>query len=68
MLCNNLEGQDGVYGGKEVQEGMFVYLQLIHVVCPKPAQHCKAVTTQLKILLKYFKNVEKKIISLAECS
>ena len=60
----------GVYGGREVQEeGMFVYLQLIHVVVwPKPAQHCKAITTQLKILLKYFKNVEKKTISLAECS
>ena len=32
MLCDNLEGYDGVLGGREVQEGgTYVYLWLIHV-------------------------------------
>ena len=31
-LCINLEGWDGVGGGKEVQEeGIYVYLWLLHV-------------------------------------
>ena len=31
-LCINLEGWDGVGGGKEVQEeGTYVYLWLLHV-------------------------------------
>ena len=47
MLCDNLEGLDGVGGGREVQQGgnlciLYVYtLWLIHVgVWQKPIQHC----------------------------
>ena len=48
---DNLEGWDGVGGGREVQkEGTCVYLWLIHVdVWQKPIKHCKATIPQLKI-------------------
>ena len=37
MLCDNLEGWDGVGGGRDVQEGGDIYLCLIHVdVWQKP--------------------------------
>ena len=51
MLCDNLEGWDGVGGGREVYEGgSYVYLWLIHVdVWQKPTQYCKAIILQLKI-------------------
>ena len=51
MLCDKLEGWDGVGGGREVQEGgTHVYLWLIHVdVEQKPTQYCKAIILQLKI-------------------
>ena len=56
MLCDNLEGLDGMGGGREVQQGgdlciPCVYtLWLIHVdVWQKPTQHCEAVILQLKI-------------------
>ena len=50
-LNSNLEGCDGVGGGKEVQEGgAHVYLWLIHVdVWQKQTQYCKAVILLLKI-------------------
>ena len=65
VLCDNLEGWDGVGGGREVQDGgdkrvcccsvaklcpTHVYLGLIHVdVWQKPIQHCKAIILQWKI-------------------
>ena len=51
MLCDNLEGWDGVGGGREVYEGgSYVYLWLIHVdVWQKPTRYCKAIILQLKI-------------------
>ena len=49
VLCDNLEGWDGVEVGKEVQgEGDMCMLMLIHVR-QKPTQHCKAIILQLKI-------------------
>ena len=49
MLCDNVEGWDGVGGGKEVQEeGTYIHLWLTHVdMWQKPAQHCKAIILQL---------------------
>ena len=52
MLCDNLEGYNGIRGGTEVQEGgdIYIYLGLVHVVMwQKPTQHCKAIILQLKI-------------------
>ena len=50
-LCDNLEGWDGVGGGRGFKrEGTHVYLCLIHVdVWQKPTQHYKAIILQLKI-------------------
>ena len=51
MLCDNLEGWDGVVSGREVQEGgyKYIYLGLIHVVVwQKPIQHCKEIIFQSK--------------------
>ena len=51
MQCDNLEGWDGVGGGREVLEGgSYVYLWLIHVdVWQEPIQQCKAIILQLKL-------------------
>ena len=48
VLCDNLEGWDGVGDGSEVQEGGdYVYLWLTHVALwQKPAQYCKAIILQ----------------------
>ena len=47
MLCDNLEGWDGV-GRKFKKEGTYVYLWVIHVdVWKKLAQYCKAVIFHL---------------------
>ena len=52
VLCDNLEGWDGVGDGREVQEGGGMCIWLIHVdVWQKPAQYCKAIILQLKINL-----------------
>ena len=64
MLCDSLEGWDGVGGGREVQEGGdYVYLWLIHVDgWQKLIQYSKAITLQLKInkyFLKGGKNVSR---------
>ena len=50
MLCDNLEGWDGVgVGGRLRREGTHVYLWLIHVdMWQKPAKHCKAIVLQLR--------------------
>ena len=51
VLCDNLDGWDGVGSGREVQEGgyKYIYLGLIHaVVWQKPIQHCKAIIFQSK--------------------
>ena len=43
-LCINLEGWDGEGDGREVQEGIYVYLWLIHVdVCQEITQFCKTI-------------------------
>ena len=52
MLCDNLEGWDGVGDGREgfKVEGIYVNLWLIHVyVWQKQPQHCKAIILQIKI-------------------
>ena len=55
MLCDNLEGWEGVRGGRFKREGTYVYLWLIHAdVWQKPTQYCKAIILQLKINLKIF--------------
>ena len=37
--------------GRFKREGIYVYLWLIHgAIWQKPAQHCKAITLQLKII------------------
>ena len=48
MLCDNLEGWDGVGGGREVKrKGTCVYLWHIHVdVWQKPTQFCTAIVLQ----------------------
>ena len=52
LLCDNLEGWDGVGGGRE---GTYVYLWLIHAdVWQKPTQYCKAIILQLKINIKKY--------------
>ena len=51
MLCDKLDGWDGVGGEREVQEGGDIcILWLIHGdVRQKPTQHCKAIILQLEI-------------------
>ena len=51
MLHDNLEGWDGVGGGRSfMREGTYVYLRLNHVdVWQKPTQYCKAIILQSKI-------------------
>ena len=52
VLCDNLEGWDGVEGWGErfKRDRTYVYLRLTHIVVwQKPTQHCKAVILQLKI-------------------
>ena len=49
VLCNNVEGWDGVGGGRE---GTYVYLWLIHVdVWQKLTQYCKTIILKLEINL-----------------
>ena len=57
-LCKNLEGWDGVGGGKEVQEeGTYVYLWLFHVdVWQKSNQFCKVIILKLNKLKKKERN------------
>ena len=52
MLCDNLEGWDGVGEGFR-REGIHVCLWLIHVdVWQRPTQYCKALILQLKKIEK----------------
>ena len=59
MLCDDLEGRDGVGGGGRFKrEGTCVYLWLIHAdMWQKPTQHHKATILQFKtnIFLKTLK-------------
>ena len=51
-VCDNLEGWDRV-GRRFRREGTCVHLWLIHVdVWQKPTQYHKAITLQLKIIIK----------------
>ena len=54
MLCENLDGWEGVGGGGIFKgEGIYVYLWPIHVgVWQKPTQYCKATILRLKRNLK----------------
>ena len=54
MLCDHLEGWDGVGGGRRFKrEGAYVYLWLIHASTgQKPTQYCKAIILQLQISKK----------------
>ena len=55
MLCDNLEGWNGVKGGRGrfKGEGPYIHPWLIHVdVWQKPTQRCKAVILRLNINLK----------------
>ena len=46
-LCINLEGWDGEADGRELQEGIYVYLWLIYVdVWQKTAKFCKEIILQ----------------------
>ena len=50
VLCYDLDGWDGGRGERFRREGMYVYLWLILIVVwQELAQHCKAITPQLKI-------------------
>ena len=49
MLCDHVEGWDGV-GGRLKREGTCIYPWPIHVdVWQEPAQFCEAIILQLKI-------------------
>ena len=48
VLCDNIEGWDGVGHGREVQEGGDIGI-LVIVVWQKPTQHCKAIILPVKI-------------------
>ena len=54
MLCDNLEGWDGVGVVREVQEGGDIYKPVLFPVdiWQKPTQHCNAIILQLKINFK----------------
>ena len=54
MLCDDLEGWDGVGGrGRLKREETCVYSGLIHtVVWQKPTQQCKAIILQKKFFKK----------------
>ena len=67
VLCDNLEGWDGVGGGREVQEGGGIQILMADScwLWQKPIQYCKAVILQLKIYkfkLKKKKKEETKIM------
>ena len=51
VLCDNLEGWDGLGSGRGFKrERTYVYLRLTHVdVQQKPTQYCKAIIPQLKM-------------------
>ena len=49
MLCDNLEGWDGM-GGRFKKEGTYIHMWLIHVdVWQKSIQHFKAIILHLEI-------------------
>ena len=49
MLCDDQEGwRGGVVGGRLQRDGMYVYVQLIHVVVCQKLTHYKPIILQLK--------------------
>ena len=54
MLRDNLEGWDGVGGGREVQEG-------VDICIPMNDSYCKAIILQLKI------KINNKILKIKYC-
>ena len=51
MLSDNIEGGWGGVRRVVPETGVYVYLQLIHVVRQKPTQYCKALILQLIFFL-----------------
>ena len=60
VLCDNLEGWDGVGDGRGFKrEGTYGYLWLFNVdVWQKPSQYCKVIILQLKIKYNLKKIIE----------
>ena len=55
LLLQSMRSQKVGPGGKSKQEGIYVYLELIHfIVQHKLAQHFKAIISQLKQILMTF--------------
>ena len=54
VLCDGLEGWDARGCGRRLsREGIYVYLQRIHIVVQqKPIQHCNAIILLVEINLK----------------
>ena len=61
LLCDNLEGWDGVAGGREIQEGGDICMPMTDScwIMQKPMQYCKTILLQLKINKLYFFRKEK---------
>ena len=63
VLCDNVEGWDGVgggVGGSRRREHTYTYGQFMLILWQKPTQYCKAIILQLKKL--FLKNDIKKTI------
>ena len=55
VLCEDLEGWDwGRVGGRSKREGLYVYIQLIHLVIKqKLMQHYRVIILQFKKIRKF---------------
>ena len=53
MLCDDLEGWDGELGGKLKREGIYVFLQLIHVVVQQKLAQ--------QIVMQLYSNLKKEV-------
>ena len=63
MLCDDLEEWGwGLVGGRLKREGLYVYIELIHVVKQKLTRCCKAIIFQLK---KYNKQFHRRSFSIS---
>ena len=48
VLCGNLEGWDGVGGGRKAQEGGDIYLPVVDSCWCMVTKYCKPIIVQLK--------------------
>ena len=47
MLCDGLDEKDGTgVRGKSTEEGIYIYIQLIHFIVQQKLTHCKAIIFQ----------------------